>query len=96
MLSHLLLLHILLAVIVEALAALLTEDAAADHLAKQQRCAVLAVAGLIVKRIHDSKANIEADEIAEGEGAHRVIRTKLHRLVDVLNRADTLFHQEDL
>ena len=48
---------------VEALAGLAAQVATADHLADQRACTVLAVTCLVVKYIHDCKADIKTNEI---------------------------------
>ena len=63
----------LLAVIVEALAGLAAQQTAADHLLKQQSRTILGIAGLAVKNVHDSQADVQTDEIAQFQRAWWII-----------------------
>ena len=60
-------------IVVEALAGLLAQQAAANHLAQQQRGTVLGVAGLIVQGLHNGQAHVQADEVAQSQGAHGMV-----------------------
>jgi len=48
------------------------------------------LAELVPHHIADGAERVEADEVGEGEGPHRVGRAGHHRLVDLLDRADAL------
>ena len=63
---------------VEALATLAAQIAAADHLADQRAGTILAVAGLLVQDVHDGEADVQTNEVAQLQGAHRVVSTQLH------------------
>ena len=75
---------VLLGVIEEALAGLAAQLAGADHLADEQGAAVLGIAGLLVQRVHDGLAHIQADQVAQSQRAHGVVGAQLHGRVDAL------------
>ena len=54
---------------IEALAGLAAQVAAANHLADQRASAILAVAGFLVQNVHDGQADVQADEVAQLQGA---------------------------
>ena len=80
----------LLGVIVEASAALSSKQAAADHLLQQRVRTILVVQSLGVEDVHDLKADIQADQIAQSQRAHRMVRTEVHRLVNIFHGGKTL------
>ena len=85
----------LFAIIIEALAGLLAQQAAADHLLQQQSGTILAVAGLVEEGLHDGQAHVQTDEVAQSEGAHGMVCTQLHSLVDILHRGNAGLNQAD-
>src|SRR2546421_6226907 len=64
-------------VLVEPRAALAAEPAGGDQLTHALR-------HLLTERLADRRGNVEADEVEQGEWAHRVPRAQLHALVDGL------------
>lgn len=52
--------------------------------------AVFRIAELVVEHFHDREADVQADQVAERERAHRVVRAELHGGVDALDRRDAL------
>src|SRR5690606_36517114 len=81
-------------VLVEALAGLAAELAGADHLAEQGGGPEL-LAELFVEVVEDREADVEADEVAELERAHRVAVAELHRFIDVLRARDAALEHAD-
>src|SRR5699024_3412275 len=79
---------------VEALAGLAAQVAAADHLADQRAGAVFAVAGLFVEHVHDGQADVQADEVAQLQGAHGVVGAQFHGGVDAGDVRDALHLDE--
>ena len=51
-------------IVVEALAGLLAQQTAADHLAQQQCGTVLGIAGLDVQGVHDGQEHVQAKDQA--------------------------------
>src|SRR5262249_9727591 len=79
---------------VEALAGLLPQlplgDFPPQELRRPERRAELAL-----EVLGDGQADVQPDEVAELERAHRVAVAELHRLVDVLRARDPLLHHAD-
>ncbi len=71
---------------VEPPAALAPEHPRADHLLDDRARGVQAVAALLVHRVEDLVGGVEADEVEQREGAHRVAAAEAHRRVEVLAR----------
>src|SRR5581483_2651721 len=69
-------------VIVEAAAALAAEAAGGGHLAQQRATAVFRVLEAVVEHVHDGHADVDADEVGEGQRPHRVAHAELHGRVD--------------
>src|SRR5687768_15356467 len=70
-------------VVVEAEAGLAAELAVLDHAAKEHRRLVALIAELAVEELGHREHDVEADEVAQGERAHRVAAAELHRRVDL-------------
>ena len=51
---------------------------------------ILGIAGLALEDFHDGEADVEADQIAESQRAHRMIGTELHGSVDAFDGGDAL------
>ena len=56
---------------------------------------VLRVAELFVQHFHDGEVDIVADEVGQGERAHRVVGAQHHALVDVLSAGDAVGEDAD-
>ena len=80
-------------IVVEALAGLLAQQAAADHLAQQQCGTVLGIAGLDVQGLHDGQAHVQANEVAQSQGTHGMVGPQHHSLVDVGHGSNAGLHQ---
>ena len=63
---------------VEATTALGAKVATTNHLTDERAGTILRVAGLRVENVHDGKADVQPDEIAELKRTHRMIGTELH------------------
>ncbi len=63
--------HALLVVRVEPAPALLSQPASSDQISQQGRRTVLVVAHRLVEDVGDREHGVEADEVAQLEGAHR-------------------------
>ena len=72
-------------IIIEADTGLDAESLAADHLAEQRACRILVVTRILEDDIHDRKADVQTDEIAEFQRAHRVVAAELHSIVDAFD-----------
>ena len=69
---------------VEAPAALAAQQAGGDHLLEQRRRGVQAVARLVVHGVQDLVGGVQADEVHQRQGPHRVAAAQGHRRVQVL------------
>src|SRR5688572_7004181 len=83
------------AVGVEPAAGLLPQVPGLDLLDEEGAGAVLRVLEAVVEDVQDGEARVQANEICEGEGAHRVVHAEPHDGVDVFGRRDTLVEAED-
>src|SRR5699024_778176 len=83
------------AVVVEADAGLAAQLAGPDHLPQQQRGAVLGIVGLVVQGVHDGQAHVQADQIAQSQGAHGVVGAQLHGGVNALHGGHAGVYQID-
>src|SRR5690242_3888142 len=81
-------------VLVEPAARLLSEPACGHEVTEHRRRAVLVVTDVAVKDVGDCEDRVEADEVGELEGTHRVIEAKLRTRVDVLRCADAFLERE--
>src|SRR5204863_8976658 len=77
-------------VVVEAHAALASIPACAEHLAQCRRLREAPLAELVEEDVADRAERVEADEVRQRQRPHRVARAGLHRLVDLVDRADAL------
>src|SRR5690606_5258128 len=73
----------------ETLAALASEVARLEHLDQQRRGPVLRILRAFVQHLHDRQLDVEADQVAQGERADRMVAAELHRLVDLLSGSQT-------
>src|SRR5437870_4764568 len=65
------------------------------HLSQQRRRSEPFFAVLLEHDLADVVGGIEAHEVEQGERSHRVAAAELHRLVDVLDRADARLVRAD-
>src|SRR5512143_1467472 len=77
---------------VEAPASLLAEVTRFDVLAQQRAGTVLGIAEVLLEDAQDLEAGVEADQVREGQRAHRMLRAEGHDRVDVFGLRHTL-HQ---
>ena len=75
-------------VVVEADAVLPAEAVGGHHAAQQQCGCEVRVAELLMERVEDREAGVEADEVEQLERAHREVAAALHRGVDVVATGD--------
>src|SRR5438445_1653438 len=65
-------------VLVEAATRFLPEVAGVDHPPQERAGPVLRIAETVVEDLEDGKAGVEADEVGERQGAHRVAHAEGH------------------
>src|SRR3954469_3278417 len=70
------------------------ETAGLDVL-RQQRAGAVLLPHAAVQVFEDAEPRVEADQIDQLEGAHRMIESQLERLVDVARRGHTLHQHEE-
>src|ERR1700680_4818515 len=78
---------------VEATAGLATEITRIDVLLEQRAWPVLVVTEHPMHHLHDREAGIEADQVGELEGSHRLIRAELHCGIDIGDAANALIER---
>src|SRR5262249_36620841 len=71
-------------VLVEAAPGLTAEPAGVDHLGEERARPVPRIAESVVEDAQDRQARVEADEVGQRQGPHRVVHPELHDLVDRL------------
>src|SRR5580704_3269025 len=67
---------------VEALARFPAKVSGGYHPAEQRTRPVLRIAEAVVHHVQDREADVEADEIGEGQRTHRVVQSALHHRVN--------------
>src|SRR5882724_2921006 len=80
---------------VEPPARLPPQVAGVDHLDEERAGAVLGIAETVLKDAQDVQADVEADQVGEGQGAHRMVHPHLHHRVDRLRLSHSLVEAED-
>src|SRR6266704_1479452 len=65
------------------------------HFLEQRRGPVLVRVDPVLQHLHDREADIEANQIGEGQWTERVIHAELHDLIDRLRRRYALVYTED-
>src|SRR5688500_16070970 len=73
-------------VVVKAALRLASQVTSAHHVFEKRSRRVTALPELVVQRIQDGVGHVEADDVHQLEGSHRVTATEFHRSVDVLRR----------
>src|SRR6266566_7362853 len=83
------------AVDIEPLPRFSAELSLGDHFLEQRRGPVLVRVDPVLQHLHDREADIEANQIGEGQRTERVIHAELHHLIDRLRRRYALVYTED-
>ena len=80
---------------VKPLPPLLPQVPGQDHALQQRRRREARLAELVEQDVGDEIGGVEADEVQQGERAHRVAAAELHPRVDVLNRPEAVLEAAD-
>src|SRR4051812_35570753 len=70
--------RLLLVVVVEAAARLAAQQLGGNHAPQQRDGCVVGVAELVIQRVEDGQAGVEADQVEQGERPHREPAAALH------------------
>src|SRR5262245_2020248 len=82
-------------IVVESALDFAADPARLDVFHQERTRPVLRIGETFVQHLHHRQASVEADEVGELEGTHRMVGTELHAGVDRLDIADTFVQRID-